>query len=129
MTARLLAGAVGIFYLASGLWAFADPTGFAASVATFSPFNRHLLHDTGAFSAGLGLVLIISAWMGEGLRPALLAVLGASLLHLAAHIEDRTLGGHPSTDIPILTLICVALAAGALLIPGRRTGAPKALVK
>ncbi len=57
MTARLLAGIVGLFYIVSGLWAVADPTGFAGSVATFSPFNRHLLHDTGAFSTGLGLAL------------------------------------------------------------------------
>ena len=115
MTARLIAGIVGLFYLATGIWAYADPAGFAGSVATFPPFNRHLLHDSGSFSAGLGLVLIFSAWMSEGLRPALVAVLGASLLHLWAHIEDIGLGGRPSSDIPILSVICVVLVAGAVL--------------
>ncbi len=122
MTSRILAGIVGLFYVASGLWALADPTGFAGSVATFSPFNRHLLHDTGAFSTGLGLALIIPAALSEGLRPALIAVLVASLLHLWAHIADIALGGHPSTDIPFLGLICAALAlAFAMSIrPGTR---------
>lgn len=115
MTARLIAGIIGLFYLATGVWAYADPAGFTSSVATFPPFNRHLLHDTGSFSTGLGLVLIFSAWKTEGLRPALIAVLGASVLHLWAHIEDIGLGGRPGTDIPILSVICVVLAAGAVL--------------
>lgn len=109
MTARLLAGVVGLFYVASGVWAFSDPASFAGSVATFSPFNRHLLHDAGAFSTGLGLALIIPAAISEGLRPALIGVLAASLMHLWAHISDIALGGHPTTDIPFLGLICVAL--------------------
>lgn len=115
MTARLIAGIIGLFYLAAGIWAYVDPAGFASSVATFPPFNRHLLHDSGSFSTGLGLVLIFSASMSESVRPALIAVLGASLLHLSAHIEDIGLGGHPSTDIPILSVICVVLVAGAVL--------------
>lgn len=129
IASRLIAAGIGIFYLVIGAWAFVDPPSFAQSVATFSPFNRHLLHDSGAFSAGLGLVLILAAWMAEALRPALLGVLGASVLHLGAHIEDMTLGGHPSTDIPILMLICAALAAGVLLTPRRNAAAPRALVK
>jgi hypothetical protein len=27
-----------------------------------------------------------------------------------AHVEDIRLGGHPTTDLPVLSLICVALA-------------------
>jgi hypothetical protein len=124
MTARVIASLIGAFYLVTGIWAFVDPGGFAGSVATFSPFNRHMLHDAGAFSTGLGLVLIISAWISEGFRAALGGVLTASLLHLWAHVEDIGLGGHPTTDIPILALICVGLA-GALLLSVRRgrTGA------
>jgi uncharacterized membrane protein len=128
MTARLLAGIVGLFYVASGLWALVDPAGFAGSVATFSPFNRHLLHDTGAFSIGLGLALIIPAWISEGLRTASLAVLGASLLHLWAHISDRALGGRPATDIPFLALICLALAVAAATSKGTGTRAAKETV-
>lgn len=123
MTARFIAAAVGVFYLVTGAWAFADPAGFAGSVATFSPFNRHLLHDSGAFSAGLGLALVISAWMDEALLPALLGVLGASLLHLWAHVEDVGLGGRPTTDIPVLALVCVALAIG-IAFASRRANPP-----
>jgi uncharacterized membrane protein len=123
MTARLIAAIAGLFYLITGLWAFADPGSFAGQVATYSPFNRHLLHDSGAFSVGLGLVLIISAWTAQGLVPALGGVLGASLLHLLAHIEDIGLGGHPATDIPVLALVCAALAVGILFASRRRTRA------
>lgn len=123
MTARLIAAVVGLFYLVAGIWALVDPAGFAGSVATYSPFNRHLLHDVGAFTAGLGLVLIVAAWMSEGLRPALIAVLVASLLHLWSHVEDAGLGGRPATDIPILALVCVSLAAAVALSTGRRTRA------
>jgi hypothetical protein len=114
LSARLIAAGVGLFYLASGLWAFLDPASFAGTVATFDPYNRHLLHDSGAFSAGLGLVLLISAWKADGIRPALLAALAASVLHLGAHVEDIGLGGHPATDIPALALVCVALVAGVV---------------
>jgi predicted anti-sigma-YlaC factor YlaD len=114
LSARVIAAAVGLFYLGTGLWAFFDPASFAGSVATFAPFNRHLLHDAGAFSTGLGVVLLISAWRPSGLVEALLAVLAASLLHLWAHIEDINLGGRPGSDIPILALVCVALGAGVV---------------
>jgi uncharacterized membrane protein len=127
MTARVIAAVIGAFYLVTGIWAFVDPGGFAGSVATFSPYNRHMLHDAGAFSTGLGLVLIVSAWISEGLRVTLGGVLAASLLHLWAHIEDIGLGGHPTTDIPILALICVGLATALMLSVGRRrTGAAEA---
>jgi hypothetical protein len=114
LTARVIAASVGLFYLATGLWAFLDPASFAGSVATFFPYNRHLLHDSGAFSAGLGLVLLLSSFRSEGLIAALLGVLAASVLHLVAHVEDIPLGGHPGTDIPILALVCVVLAAGVV---------------
>jgi hypothetical protein len=44
------------------------------------------------------------------LRVPLIAVLAASSLHLFAHVEDVRLGGHPTTDLPVLALICIALA-------------------
>ena len=121
MSARAIAVVIGLFYLGSGLWAFFDPYSFAGSVATFSPFNRHLLHDAGAFSTGLGLVLLVSAWLSEGVLPAMVAVLAASLLHLWAHIEDVALGGHPTTDIPILAVVCLVLVAGVVLASRRST--------
>lgn len=116
---------VGAFYLLTGAWAFLLPRPFYGAVATFAPFNQHLLHDAGAFQVGLGLALILAALMDTGLRPALIAVLAASLLHLGAHVEDVRLGGHPATDLPILVAICVILGAG-LLSEGRVKVGPEA---
>jgi uncharacterized membrane protein len=116
--ARIIALAVGVFYLLVGLWAFLAPASFYSQVATFQPFNQHFLHDAGAFQVGLGLALLLPAVLGRGLRPALLAVLAASLLHFVAHVEDVRFGGHPATDLTALGLLCLALAA-ALLVDTR----------
>ncbi len=116
--ARIIALAIGVFYLLVGLWAFLDPTSFYGEVATFQPYNQHFLHDAGAFQVGLGLALLLPAVVGRGLQPALLAVLAASLLHLVAHIEDVRLGGHSATDLTALGVLCLALAA-ALVVDTR----------
>jgi hypothetical protein len=110
MMARALAFVVGTFYLLSGGWAFLFPSGFYSTVATFTPYNLHLLHDAGAFQVGLGVSLLAAAVAGRGLAPVLLGVLAASLLHLFAHLLDIRLGGHPATDVPALALIVAVLA-------------------
>jgi hypothetical protein len=107
---RVIGAVIGAFYLFNGAWAFLAPSSFFSAVATFPPANAHLLHDLGAFQIGLGLALIVPVAMRVPLRAPLIAVLAASVLHVLAHIEDLRLGGHPTTDLPILTLICVALA-------------------
>ena len=113
--ARIISLAVGVFYVLVGLWAFLDPASFYAQVATFPPFNQHFLHDAGAFQVGLGLALLLPAALGRGLRPALLAVLAASLLHFVAHVEDVRLGGHSATDLTALGVLCLALVAGLVV--------------
>lgn len=115
MTSRGLALAVGVFYALTGGWAFLFPTGFYSIVATFSPYNLHLIHDAGAFQVGLGAVLVAAAIAGQGLVPALIGVLTGSLLHLVAHVVDIHLGGHPGTDLPTLILIAAALALALVL--------------
>lgn len=115
MTSRILAIAVGAFYALNGGWAFLFPTGFYSIVATFSPYNLHLIHDAGAFQVGLGVVLVAAAIAGRGLVPALIGVLTGSFLHLVAHLVDIHLGGHPGTDLPALTLIAAALALALVL--------------
>jgi len=116
--ARMIALAIGVFYLLVGLWAFLYPASFYSLVATFQPPNLHFLHDAGAFQVGLGLALLLPGVLGRGLRPALVAVLAASMLHFVAHIEDMRLGGHPATDLTVLGLVCLALAA-ALIVDTR----------
>jgi len=115
MIARVLASVVGVFYLLSGGWALLFPSGFYSTVATFSPYNVHLLHDVGAFQIGLGASLLAAAIAGRGLAPVLLGVLAGSVLHLIAHVMDIHLGGHPETDVPILGLIVAALACALVL--------------
>jgi hypothetical protein len=109
MTARILAAIVGLFYTFTGLWSFFLPTSFYSTVATFTPYNLHLLHDVGAFQVGMGLVLLAAAATGRGLLPALFGVLIGSLLHLVAHTLDIRLGGHPATDLPALAAIAAVL--------------------
>ena len=115
MATRVVGAVVGVFYLVTGVWAFLAPMSFFSSVATFAPLNIHLLHDVGAFQIGLGLALIVPVALRAPLRAPLIAVLGASLLHVLAHVEDIRLGGHPTTDLPVLTLICIALAVALLV--------------
>jgi hypothetical protein len=108
--ARVIGAVIGIFYLVTGAWAFLEPLNFFNALATFVPLNIHLLHDAGAFQVGLGLALTVAVALRAPLRAPLIAVLAASILHLLAHVEDIRLGGHPTTDLPVLALICVALA-------------------
>ena len=54
-TVTRLALVVGIaFWVGFGLWAFVDPRSFYDALATFKPYNKHFLHDIGAFQIGIG---------------------------------------------------------------------------
>lgn len=123
LVTRVIGAVIGAFYLVTGGWSFLAPLGFFSSVANFAPANIHLLHDLGAFQIGLGLALMMPVLLGAPLRAALIAVLGASVLHVAAHIEDVNLGGHPYTDLPALTLICIALAVALVVDMKKRRAA------
>jgi hypothetical protein len=112
---RVVGAVIGALYLMTGAWAFLAPLSFFSSVATFAPRNIHLLHDAGAFQVGLGLALTVPVALRVPLRAPLLAVLGASVLHVFAHVEDIGLGGRPTTDLPVLTLICIALAVALVV--------------
>jgi hypothetical protein len=115
LATRVIGAVIGAFYMLTGAWAFFAPLSFFSTVATFAPPNVHLLHDLGAFQVGLGLALIVPVILQVPLRASLIAVLIASVLHVLAHLEDIRLGGHPTTDLPVLTLICVALAVALSL--------------
>jgi len=112
---RVIGAVIGAFYLVTGGWSFLAPLSFFSVVADFAPANIHLLHDLGAFQVGLGLALLVPVALGAPLRVPLIAVLGASVLHVFAHVEDINLGGHPTTDLPVLGLICVALAVALVI--------------
>jgi hypothetical protein len=47
-----------------GAWAF---PGFV----DYAPYNRHLIHDAGAFQLGIGVSLLVALWWPDGLLVAL----------------------------------------------------------
>ena len=102
------------FFVVTGAWALVDPSSFYRELATFPPYNRHFLHDVGAFQLGLGAALLLALAGWDGRRVALWAVAAAAVLHAVSHFVDRDLGGRDS-DPFVLSLIALALVAAALL--------------
>jgi hypothetical protein len=96
--------------LGLGLWAFLDPPSFSSFV-DFAPYNRHLIHDAGAFQLGIGVSLLVAVWWRDGLLVALTGFAVASGLHTLSHAIDRQIGGHDG-DVPSLALLTlIALLA------------------
>src|SRR5829696_566811 len=96
---RVAAWIGAVFWVVVGVWAFLAPQSFYDNIATFEPYNRHFLHDAGAFSLGLGAVLLLALmtpW--DALRVALAGVGVGAVMHVVAHAVDTDLGGK-STDI------------------------------
>ena len=103
--------------LGLGLWAFLDPPSFAGFI-DFAPYNRHLLHDAGAFQVGLGAAVLAALVWSDALTVALTGFAVASGLHTLSHAVDRSLGGH-DRDVPSLGLLTV-VALLALYLHGRK---------
>ena len=116
---RPLAGVLGAYNMALGLWAFAAPRSFYEEIATYPPYSEHLVHDLGAFLAGLGISLLLSVRWRALLPGALAANLVAALLHTVAHAEDLGRGGHPY-DLPAVFLLLLLTGAAAALALRRR---------
>jgi hypothetical protein len=101
-----------------GAWAFLAPASFSGFVDN-PPYNRHLIHDAGAFQLGIGTAVLLALWWRDGLLAALTGFAVASGLHTLSHAVDRHLGGHAG-DVPALGLLTlVALYAIAARIRGR----------
>lgn len=62
------------------MWALVAPRSFFTSLATFEPYNPHLLHDIGAFQIGIGAVLLLAAFP-ERLNGLAAALLAAGVTH------------------------------------------------
>lgn len=99
----------GAAFLLFGLWAFGAPQSFFDTLATFEPYNEHLIRDIGAFQIGLGAVLLLVAFLADAHGAALLGVGIGAAFHAVGHVIDRDLGGSPFTDIPTFTLIALVL--------------------
>jgi hypothetical protein len=97
LVSSLVTGAFGLFTAAFGVWALVDTSSFYEEIALFEPYNRHFLHDVGAFQLGLGTALLLALiWRGD----AILAALGGAAIggtaHWIAHVGDEGLGGRSS---------------------------------
>jgi hypothetical protein len=106
--------------LGLGAWAFLGPESFSRFI-DYAPYNRHLIHDAGAFQAGIGVSVLLALWWRDGLLVALTGFAVASGLHTLSHAIDGQLGGHAS-DVPSLGLLTVvALVAIALRLQGKKS--------
>jgi hypothetical protein len=118
--ARGVAAVLGVITVAIGAWALLAPQSFYDTIATFPPYNRHFLHDVGAFQLGLGAALLLALRVRDGLVVALGGYAVGGLAHAVSHLVDRDLGGRPAFDITSLTV----LAALAILAIAARRRAP-----
>lgn len=109
LIAPIIVGLVGLQFLVVGVFALAAPEAFFDTLATFEPYNRHFIHDLGAFQIGIGAALLAAAARLDGLLVGLIGGTTTAVLHLFAHVIDRDLGGTPATDIPFFGFITAAL--------------------
>ena len=112
---RVIVVLAGLFLVGFGLWAFVWPASFYDSIAVFPPYNQHFIHDLGAFQLGLGAALLLTQVWSDALLVVLVANAVGATIHFAAHLIDRSLGGHPATDLPFLGLLALLLALGSFL--------------
>ena len=95
-TMRLLVGVTALVLVGLGLWAMLAPESFFGQVALYPPYNRHFLHDLGAFMLGLGASLALALALGDALLVALGGNAVAGTAHFGSHLVDRELGAHAS---------------------------------
>src|SRR5919107_596889 len=98
----------GLFMLALGIWAFFASASFADFVAF--PYNRHLLHDVGAFRIGIGTTMLLALMWKDGVMVVLAGYVVGSTFHLLSHILDRHIGGHSYDPLVLSVMVTVGLA-------------------
>ena len=95
----------GLFMLGLGIWAFFAPASFAEF-----PYNRHLLHDVGAFQIGIGTTMLLALMWKDGVMVVLAGYVVGSTFHLLSHILDRHIGGHSYDPLVLGVMVTVGLA-------------------
>jgi hypothetical protein len=122
--ARVVAAVAAVFYIGSGVWAFAAPASFAANIAPYPPYNVHLWHDIGAFLIGLGVAALAGLVLSDALAAVLAGVAAASLLHGVSHIVDAGHGGRAIDPWAISLFGLLTLAGFVAALGRRRAGRP-----
>lgn len=118
----LWSAAVGAFFGLQGLWAFLAPRSFFDALATFEPYNAHLIRDIGTMQVGLGVAGLAGSRRVPAVVVALAGLTAFQVLHVASHVIDRDDGGRPLLDITGLSVL--ALLTMAALVRARRRSAP-----
>jgi hypothetical protein len=98
----------GLFMLSLGIWAFSTPASFADFVAF--PYNRHLLHDVGAFQIGIGATMLLALLWADGVVVVLAGYVVGTGFHLASHIVDRHVGSHDYDPLVLGLMVVIGLA-------------------
>ena len=107
-------------FLVLGAWTFLAPRSFYDTLATFEPYNLHLLHDLGAFQLAIGASLLAALLWSDGLTVALTGATVGAVVHDVSHFMDRDLGGRSSDPWALGLLAVLLLVALALRIRARR---------
>ncbi|HEY9418163.1 MAG TPA: hypothetical protein VIQ30_25670 [Pseudonocardia sp.] len=124
--AKLIAAIAAVFHLGVGLWAFAVPLSFFTYVASFPPYNEHLIHDIGAFNLGLCAAAVGGILITDSLVAVLTGLAVGAVMHEIAHICDRLLGGNPSDPYTLggfAVIVLIGLLAAARSLDRRRSPA------
>jgi hypothetical protein len=108
-----------LFFLVTGAWSMLAPHSFFDVLAVHPPYNRHMLHDEGAFKLGLAAGLLAAVFGRSGLAVGLWAGAVGASAHALSHWIDADLGGS-STASAFLTVLAAALVAGLVLAETRR---------
>ncbi|HUP84468.1 MAG TPA: hypothetical protein VM143_02265 [Acidimicrobiales bacterium] len=120
--ARTAAALGTLAFLPFGLWAMIAPRSFFAQLAAFHPYNQHFVQDIGAFQLGIGAVLAL-ALLCPGLDALSVALIGSGVggaAHALSHMIGHDLGGTPTRDTPLFSVIALVL----LVAGGLRLAAP-----
>src|SRR5437899_9954794 len=96
---RVLVGVAALAMIVPALWAMLAPESFYSVVAAYPPYNRHFIHDIGAFMLGLGATLRFALAVGDALLVALAGNAVGALAHFVSHAADRELGGQVSDPL------------------------------
>jgi hypothetical protein len=114
LVSAIVLAAFGLFTLSFGLWALIDPQSFYDNIAEFPPYNKHLLHDVGAFQVGVGAALLFALlWRGDAMLAALGGGAAGATAHEIAHIADDGLGGRDSDPVTLGVIAAVLVVVFA----------------
>ncbi len=118
---------LGLSAAVPGVWALAAPRSFFRDfpgaglgwVASFPPYNEHLIRDVGSFYLGFAVLLLLAALSADrvALRVALLGFIAFTIPHFIFHLQHRDSGGLGSP----ITLGAGGVLALVLLVGSQRS--------